>query len=1367
MNLATGMSWSATALAFGLDLAAKSTVMLAIILAIQKVLGRRSAFLASAVGNAALIGLLLLPFSSVGLPSLAIPCLPARPSAASSDRVDAAIALSTGVRTRDFAAETIAIDPALENSPVALRSKLSLFEASDSPDTARLTTAALAGTQPIVFATPRKTNWAAIAVVIYAFVALALLAKFASSVWAVARLRRSCEEIDHTEWTDPLKRWRRRLGIGREVVLVRSPLVSVPLALGWLRPTIVLPDSLTGPGSPEHIDAVLLHELSHVRRGDYAWNVILRVVQAVYWPQVLVWVLGRATAGARERVCDDLCVYEMGGPAAYRDALLAVASGIVSRPSPALGLAMARTSKLGRRLAHIERSAGDCRFLAPWPATLIIGAMAIAAAGAIGAAQLVRAEPRAPAADAPGKAAGSAPNTRNAGRVFHLQVVAAGTGEPVPDADVRASMAMRHEWRKTDAQGRLDLVHSTGQSDQTLGVDVWGKGRAMQRHNWGSDPKQPIPDGATIPLQPGEALGGLVEDEAGRPIAGATVYLWSHNYKRKDPHELLYDLRAVTGPNGRWQTSGAPETTGELLGFKIIHPDFLSTRDYYQKDMMPKIADLRASKAVTVMKKGVPIEGRVVDADGKPIAGARVLCADDKRAIFTYADPFAIATDAAGHFRTGQVKPGEWFLVALATGHAPGDQRVTIGTAIPQVEIKLGRPRVFQGRVVDRDGKPVAGAFIDPDVWREHRGLGIFLWSDANGRFRWDDAPNDELIVNVNATGYRGVFQERVAPSSEDRVFTLTPSLAIQGKLVDAETKKRVDNALVEYSAVDPATGKPLKWTNLPRIGRGVGVFQGNLDVNFPVTESVYKLRIRSAGYLDFISRAFRREEKVVLGFDVALQPGTAKPIGEVATVLGPSGKPLAGARLVEIQDVGGVSIENGVPNLMQSNRIRETRTSPQGEFEIPSFEHGGTILILGDDSFAFSDLESLKRSRTVRATPYGQIEGRCFVSSRAVPDQELELDGTLWSRSPRCSVSIRQTVKTDNEGHFTFRSVIPTRGIRIARKDRDDAHPRFWSSGEPVRVEPGATTQVILGGNGRPVIGRVEPPAGWSKPIDFSDRSEARIDSNRPWDPTPVSLFRGKTSWPGDEVRAWNERWNDSPESWDYAEHRVSMGVPLASDGSFRIDDVPPGDYRLAVRVNGEPLFLFTSVRKRDAGPFLRIVQTLTMPVVPRARKDPVDLGVMQLQPRVALETGRPAPTFEVTTLDGRNVVVPRDFRGKFLLLDFGTMWDIQARHQIPSLNDVYQKFGEDPDPRLAILTLTSAPDTAETRKFIEEKGEPWAQAIIGSLANPITSLYGIDDDNVSTTTLIGPDGRIVDTELWSQKIGEAVGKALGRVDQ
>ena len=97
--------------------------------------------------------------------------------------------------------------------------------------------------------------------------------------------------------------------------------------------------------------------------------------------------------------------------------------------------------------------------------------------------------------------------------------------------------------------------------------------------------------------------------------------------------------------------------------------------------------------------------------------------------------------------------------------------------------------------------------------------------------------------------------------------------------------------------------------------------------------------------------------------------------------------------------------------------------------------------------------------------------------------------------------------------------------------------------------------------------------------------------------------------------------------------------------------------------------------------------------------------------------------------------------------------------------LNEVNQKFGK--DPRFAMLSLTFEPDTAETRKSIADKGEPWTQAIVGPLSNPIASAYGIDDENVSTAILIGPDGKIAATDLWRDKIGKALDEVFGRADR
>ena len=1065
MTFFQACSWSSTVL----DLAIRATAWLAFVLSVRYFLRRRHASLGAAVGNAGLIGLLLLPLATFGLPSMPVACLPSNVSASRTGA--AVVSLPLQETSLPLPRFEDAFPLARTEIPASLES--SAVKPADVPQLVLASPESPSGKSTESTPAP-EIDWSTLALSGYAVMVLIFLARLAFSWVAVSRLKSSSTRLDDAAWSAALERGRRTLGINRDVALAWSPRVCVPVVLGFFRPIIVLPTSLTGSDSREYADAVLLHELSHVRRNDYPWNLLLRFVQAIYWPHLLVWVLGRTIAEDRERACDDLCIHELGGPAVYKDTLLAVASGMIFDTSPALGLAMARTSKLSRRLAQIDRSVGDGRCLPRWPARLAITVTAVMLAVVIGAIQLVRAEAHATTLDDTPKAVKAA-DTAKAGRVFHLQVVAADTGAPVPEAEVRVWIAFRDYWLKTDARGRLDIPHSTVYSDRNFGIDVWGKGRAMQRYNWGLDPRKPIPDGETIKLQLGETLGGLVQDEQEHPIAGATVYLWSHNYKRKDSHELLYDLRAVTGLDGRWQTSGAPETTGELLGIQVVHPDFLSTRDSYTIKEIPKIADLRAGKAVTVMTKGVPIEGRVVDAQGKPVAGVKVLSTDYPGTMANEANEFAVTTDAVGQFRTGQVKPGDWHLIGLAQGYGPGVQTVKIGTAVPRVEITLPKPHVLKGRVVDPEGKPLAGAFVNVAAWRGYRCLGAFLWSDDSGRFQWDDAPEDEFMVNVDLQGYRGLSMERATATGEDIIFTLKPSLSVSGKLTDAATKKRIDTAIVEYSEIDPNTGEPRKWTSMPEVGFGTGVYQGELNINFPITAEVYKIRVQSFGYQTFVSRSFRREEKVVLDYNISLTPGIDKLTGSVATVLRPDGKPLAGARVLEVREPGSVTISDGVPNLTQSSKVKEGRTTPDGAFAIPQEEVPWFLFILGDGFYAQVGKEDLKKSHKIQAKPYAQIEGRYLIGTRPVANKQIDLSGDVRGDSSFGMIILKQKTISDAEGRFSFKNVVPDSNIRVTHKGIVAAPGTRWSIGDAVRVKPGETAELTLGGKGRPIIGRVD----------------------------------------------------------------------------------------------------------------------------------------------------------------------------------------------------------------------------------------------------------------------------------------------------
>lgn len=1350
MDLTSGMAGWFVAWSFGLEIAARATIVLALGLVAQYGIVRRRPTVGSAIGHACLLMLILLPLATLLGPRLSLAWLPA-------ERAVPATAPPAGGPSPGLDTD---LDPAVMPATtleLAAMERVLPVEAMPVPalpsPTIPASSAPIATTPP---AGSRRPSWPAVGLAAYALITAVMLLRLATSLAAVGRLRGAARPVDDPSWLSALERCRRKLEIRQPVNLAWTSGASIPLVFGWLRPTIVLPESLAQLDARGHADAILLHELSHIRRADYSWNLALRVVQAIYWPHPFVWLLGRSIAESRERTCDAVCVHALGDASSYGETLLAVAAGIARRPAPALGLAMARGSSLGKRLERIAAEQGEAHPLPRRTVRILIAGIAIAAAIVGGAIRFTRAEAQvqvqeAKVAQPPANEKVTAPQAPapSKGRVFHLQVVAADTGKPVPNAWVRVWIAMDDDWRRTDENGRLDIIHSTGPADRHLSLDVWGDGRAMQRHNWGADPSRPIPEGDTIRLLPGETLGGIVQDEQGRPIQGATVYLWSHNYKKKDPHELLYDLRATTGPDGRWRTSGAPETTGELLGFYVVHPDFLSGRDYGDKAAIPKIADLRTGKAVSVMKKGVPIEGRVVDANGRPVAGARVLTASYRGEVFSRADRFEVTTDERGHFRTAQVAKGQWFLLAQAKGHAPGETQVRIDHAVPQVQIAMGRPHAFQGRVLDTSGRPIEGAIVNIDTWHGYRYFGVHLYTDADGRFHWDDAPEDAMLVDVDCQGYRGLFQQKVQAADGNMAeFRIAPSLSIHGNVKDAETGRPIDAAAVSVGAVDPKTGKVTAWTNGPDLGVEIGVYQGRLDFNFPVTADAYRIRLTADGFEPFVSRVFRREEKVVVDYDIKLVPGRAK--GPLATVMRPDGRPLARARVYSTRLNQIMNINNGVVT-SQNGSGREVLTGDDGTFPIPDRAEPFVVLILGDDAFALASKDALAKSPRIQTRSYGRVEGRFLVGSRAMPDQPLVISGLLQDESTMyCTLNFSATANTDRDGNFAFERVIPLPHLRVGPQPRRSSTSRTWSLGEPVHVAPDETAKVTVGGKGRPVIGRVLAPEGWTGSIDFTDRSSATIESNRPFTPYPPELFRGKTTLNDGAWSRWSQQWRKTPEGMAYVDSRVAARVDLAPDGSFRFDDLPAGEYRLTVFINELP---------PERGPFAQVVKEFTVPMIPGTRRpDPLDIGEVRLTVRKPPKAGEPAPDFRVTTVDGKPVSLA-DYRGKYLLLDFGVLWDDQCRLQIARLNDVHQRFGE--DERFAMLSLVMAADDRRSRAFVAGKGESWPQAIVGPMSNSLSIAYGLED-RVPAAILIGPDGKIVARDLWYNRIGEAVGKAL-----
>jgi beta-lactamase regulating signal transducer with metallopeptidase domain len=117
------------------------------------------------------------------------------------------------------------------------------------------------------------------------------------------------------------RRLMRRLHIGRAVRLLESTSVAVPTVIGWLKPVVLLPASAMAGLAPNQMEAILAHELAHIRRHDYIVNLFQTAVETLLFYHPAVWWLSRRIRAERENCCDDLAVSLCGDPVAYAAAL--------------------------------------------------------------------------------------------------------------------------------------------------------------------------------------------------------------------------------------------------------------------------------------------------------------------------------------------------------------------------------------------------------------------------------------------------------------------------------------------------------------------------------------------------------------------------------------------------------------------------------------------------------------------------------------------------------------------------------------------------------------------------------------------------------------------------------------------------------------------------------------------------------------------------------------------------------------------------------------------------------------------------------------------------------------------------------------
>ena len=166
--------------------------------------------------------------------------------------------------------------------------------------------------------------------------------------WQMRSLRRT--GLPWAQGQSVVARLATDVGIRRRVEMLLHESVPGPMTCGVLRPAIMLPiDSQTWPS--EDVNRAIVHELEHVRRGDWVSQCFARAICASYWFHPLVWVAWRQLKLEAERACDD-AVLACAEATVYADQLVVLARRLSSSPGAPL-LAMASRGDLTTRVTAV------------------------------------------------------------------------------------------------------------------------------------------------------------------------------------------------------------------------------------------------------------------------------------------------------------------------------------------------------------------------------------------------------------------------------------------------------------------------------------------------------------------------------------------------------------------------------------------------------------------------------------------------------------------------------------------------------------------------------------------------------------------------------------------------------------------------------------------------------------------------------------------------------------------------------------------------------------------------------------------------------------------------------------------------------
>jgi len=709
-----------------------------------------------------------------------------------------------------------------------------------------------------------------------------------------------------------------------------------------------------------------------------------------------------------------------------------------------------------------------------------------------------------------------------------LQIrVTTESGQAAGGAAIEAWTNNNHLFSQADSDGRaaLSLPQATSTS-----IVIRQAGCVPTRIWFGPDDQ--LPDHYDLKLGKGATVGGTLLGTKDTPAPGVRVRpvaapkLGAHEWAN------LFDLVAISDADGHWVIDGVP--AGFHGKFRVegsaAPPDAPVAVDDETCGMQTSAEELAARKVIWKLKPLHPVKGQVVDAAGRPVAGAQVL-------VGGWLDP--VRSDNDGRFSVTRVREGKQPLIAQAADFGSVQLEVVVKDDMADQTVTLPPPQPLLGHVVDQSGRAVVGAEVRNTFDGQWRLFDFDTFTGAAGEFVWTGVPKRDINLAVYKAGYN-IGHAQIKAGQKEVNVPLEAVLRIGGAVVDARTHQPVRSFTVLQG---------LYWGSPEQMitDRGLDAHftGGSYDLKFYRSEMERRedrryLRVEADGYKPAFSRAVDPHESAVT-IDFALEPG--EPIA--GKVILADGSPARGAEVILSTPTMNADIYRGKVrrnDASQRPNALFVETDAGGAFSLPPQAEPYEILVTHDSGWARSMREQFQEKRVLTLAPWGRIEGEVRHGGKPTEDAQITLTNSYYqdreAHPDRPHVQLFSTERTDADGRFVFPRIYPGH-FRVSGQNRQQGTMNISGPGVPVDVVAGQVLQISFGTDGQhEVTGKIaiDVPPGSPQP----DPATMQVD-----------LIEAK---PEDVGRA--------PDPT-----LPKVRVPIAADGSFRIDSVKAGLWRLTTQ--------------------------------------------------------------------------------------------------------------------------------------------------------------------------------------------------------